>query len=74
MVNTAELGRKMMAYAEYITDDEEFNSWCRLAPKLIGLGTATHPKKLSELTPSERSLMNRAITLLVDRGEIVLQK
>ena len=74
MINTAELGRKMMAYAGKLDDDAEFNNWCRLAPKLIGLGTATHPKSLTELTPNDRLLMNRAITLLVDQGEIVLQK
>jgi hypothetical protein len=74
MIDTAELGRKMMAYSKNIDNDAEFNDWCRLAPKLIGLGAATFPKTLNELTINERALVGRALTLLVDKGELVLQK
>jgi len=70
MINSAELGRKMMAYAARIDDDAEFNNWTRLAPHLIGLGTATHPRSLAELSAADQQLVKRAIAFLTDRGEI----
>jgi hypothetical protein len=72
-VDTAELGRKMMAYSAKVDDDAEFNNWCRLAPKLIGMGTATHPKGMSELTEQELAIANRAFAILVSQGEIVIK-
>ena len=73
MIDTTELGRKMMAYAKNINDDTEFNRWCRLAPKLIGLGTATHPKTLKELSTDDQTLVTRAFNILVQAGEITLK-
>lgn len=73
MINSAELGRQMMMYVKNIKDDTEFNNWCRLAPKLIGLGTATHPKSFKELTDSEQATTNRAIFMLVSKGLITLK-
>ena len=72
MVDIAELGRKMMAYSANINNDAEFNNWCRLAPKLIGMGTATHPKGIDELTELELVIANRAFVILVSQGEIVI--
>lgn len=73
MINTIDLGRKMMAYAKNINDDAEFNSWCRLAPKLIGIGTAAHPKNLKELSAEEQALTIRAFNILVQSGEILIK-
>ena len=73
MINTVELGRKMMAYAKNISDDSEFNRWCRLAPKLIGMGTATHPKNLKELSEDDQALVTRAFNLLVHAGELTVK-
>jgi hypothetical protein len=73
MVDIAELGRKMMLYSAKIDDDAEFNNWCRLAPKLIGMGTATHPKGMDELTEQELATANQAFIILVSQGEIVIK-
>jgi len=70
MIDTAELGRKMMRYAPKLDDDSEFNQWCRLAPKLIGMGTATHPKDLNALDALEQALVKRAVVLLTADGNI----
>lgn len=72
MIDTIELGRKMMSYAYNIDNDAEFNMWCKLAPKLIALGNANKIKK-SELSSDELSLANRAYYLLVSCGEIVVK-
>jgi len=71
MIDTAELGRRMMAYAARIDDDAEFNHWTRLAPHLIGLGTATHPRSLSELSVADQQLVRRAVAVLANQGEIL---
>jgi hypothetical protein len=74
MIDTAELGRKMMSYAKNLDSDVEFNNWCRLAPKLIGMGLATHPKNLKEFSYDEQVVMARALTILIQNGEIVLKR
>jgi len=73
MINTVELGRKMMSYAKNIDNDTEFNHWCRLAPKLIGMGTATHPKTLKELSAADQKLVTRAFNILLQNGELVIK-
>ena len=67
MIDAVELGRKMMRYAPKLDDDAEFNQWCRLAPKLIGLGTNVDPNSFNHM---ERALINKAIMILVTQGEI----
>jgi hypothetical protein len=74
MIDTTELGRKMMEYAGQLDDDVEFNQWCRLAPKLLSLGAVNHPQNLKELNPIERALVNRAIAVLIDKGELVIKR
>jgi hypothetical protein len=68
-----ELGRKMMFYSPKLDNDKEFNNWCKLAPKLIGMGTATYPKNIKDLSKEELYIARKAFFILVSKGEIIVE-